>query len=387
MGNYNLDTDILVGDPAHTQHHIDVARAVNDLDDRVTALAPDEPLDLTGTPLFIPYGLNLDTVRPNIPAGRVGVWFGTGMPVNAVPGDMVWSTTPIVGGGTGPGDGFVGFLDGKNPVYRAHSLRRLSSLYLGDAIRIRRSSDNTEANIGFNPDGTLNSGAMSSFVGSDSAFCTTLFDQSGNGRHLLQATSAFQPRVANAGALELVNGKPALYFDGIDDYMAAASTGLYAAGASTTHMVHKLVPDVNDSPFGEYGPNTSNAFRMFRNGAGAATSPLFRSSATLNNATPFSVVAAAGDTTWDGNQHESFLVFGSGLVNYWRDSIRTLTDVAAAHGTGAENLLRTTLGGSGYNTPTGFVTGHVQELIAWATNETAIRNELYLNSKAAWGTP
>ena len=33
----------------------------------------------------------------------------------------------------------------------AYSLRKLSSAYAGSAIRVRRSSDNTEQNIGLNP--------------------------------------------------------------------------------------------------------------------------------------------------------------------------------------------------------------------------------------------
>jgi hypothetical protein len=46
---YNIDEDITVGDPAHVQHHQDLAAAVNDLDDRVLGSMP-ALVELTAEP-------------------------------------------------------------------------------------------------------------------------------------------------------------------------------------------------------------------------------------------------------------------------------------------------------------------------------------------------
>ena len=88
----------------------------------------------------------------------------------------------------------------------AYSLRRLRKSYTGAAIRVRRSSDNSELDVGFTASGNLDTSTLLSFVGAGSGFITTWCDQTGNGRHSIQATAANQPRIVNAGTLELVVG-------------------------------------------------------------------------------------------------------------------------------------------------------------------------------------
>lgn len=94
----------------------------------------------------------------------------------------------------------------------AYSLRKLSSTYSGSAIRVRRSSDNAEQNIGFNSDGSLDTVSLLSFVGSGNGFVTTWYDQSGNVRNAFQSSAASQPKIVNSGSLILENGKPTVSF-------------------------------------------------------------------------------------------------------------------------------------------------------------------------------
>ena len=54
-------------------------------------------------------------------------------------------------------------------------------------------------------------------------FITTWYDQSGNGRNLVQATAANQPLIVNAGAVVTQNGKPSISFDGVNDVLSSAS--------------------------------------------------------------------------------------------------------------------------------------------------------------------
>lgn len=98
----------------------------------------------------------------------------------------------------------------------AYSLRKLSSSYLGNAIRVRRASDNTEQNIGFSGDG-LDTSALTAFCSGTNGFVTTWYDQSGNINNAVQVASAAQPQIVNTGTLITTNGKPSMLLDGVDD--------------------------------------------------------------------------------------------------------------------------------------------------------------------------
>ena len=99
-------------------------------------------------------------------------------------------------------------LDTYSAAAAAYSLRKLKSSYTGSAIRVRRSSDNTEQNIGFDTNGGLDTSALLSFVGSGNGFVTTWYDQSGNGKNALQTTASNQPFIVAAGSIYTLNGKP-----------------------------------------------------------------------------------------------------------------------------------------------------------------------------------
>lgn len=92
----------------------------------------------------------------------------------------------------------------------AYSLRKLRTAYTGSAIRVRRSSDNTEQDIGFTALSDLDTSALTSFCGSGNGFVTTWYDQSGNARNATQSTAANQPQVVSGGSVIMENGKPSI---------------------------------------------------------------------------------------------------------------------------------------------------------------------------------
>jgi hypothetical protein len=102
----------------------------------------------------------------------------------------------------------------------AYSLRKLSTVYTGNAIRVRRSNDNAEQNIGFTPLGDLDTTSLLSFCGSSNGFVTTWYDQSGNGNNATQTTPANQPQIVTSGVLETRAGvgvtQPAVRFNNAD---------------------------------------------------------------------------------------------------------------------------------------------------------------------------
>ena len=93
----------------------------------------------------------------------------------------------------------------------AYSLRKLRIGYSGDAIKVRRDSDQALQDIGFF-NGELDTASLESFCSGTDCFVTTWYDQSGNGNDMTQTTSSQQPRIVNAGSIILDTGKPTIDF-------------------------------------------------------------------------------------------------------------------------------------------------------------------------------
>ena len=131
--------------------------------------------------------------------------------------------------------GFAGALDSLPASTAAYSVRRLRAAYTGPLLRVRRSSDNAEQDIGYTIGGHLDRAALTAFCGSLSCFVRTWFDQSGNGRDAIQTTAANQPRIVNAGTIETMSNRSSLRF------LAASSASLSLTssplnGLSATHI-------------------------------------------------------------------------------------------------------------------------------------------------------
>jgi hypothetical protein len=118
---------------------------------------------------------------------------------------------------------FVGLLDTYPNAAVAYSVRKLRAAYTGSAIRVRRSSDNTEQNIGFDSNGNLDESALTTFVGANNGFVVTWFDQSTNGNNATMSTAANQPQIVSSGTVLKLTGigsaRPILRFDGTNDHL------------------------------------------------------------------------------------------------------------------------------------------------------------------------
>jgi len=120
------------------------------------------------------------------------------------------------------GGGFEGLLNKFPGASLGLSLDKLDKNYTGSAIKVRRPSDNNELDIGFK-DGVLDIATLLTFVGSGNGFVSIWYDQSGEGNNLLQTSASRQPMIVKAGVLVTENGKPALNFDGINDFLLNTS--------------------------------------------------------------------------------------------------------------------------------------------------------------------
>jgi hypothetical protein len=94
----------------------------------------------------------------------------------------------------------------------AYALRKVNASYNGALIRIRRARDNREIDIFANQFGDLDIKTLQDFVPSGSAFVTTWYDQSGNGRNAVQTSATLQPQIVRGGDLQTLNGKPTINF-------------------------------------------------------------------------------------------------------------------------------------------------------------------------------
>jgi trimeric autotransporter adhesin len=140
----------------------------------------------------------------------------------------------------------------------AYSLRRLYTSYTGAAIKVRRSSDNAERDIGFIGE-HLDVFALLAFVGAGNGFVKIWYDQSGNGRNATQPTPANQPQIVASGAVITEGGQPAIRFDGVNDYLAAASPLI-----GTTHSLFFVstptIENQTGTVFGQWSAGQTGRF-------------------------------------------------------------------------------------------------------------------------------
>jgi hypothetical protein len=108
-------------------------------------------------------------------------------------------------------------LDTYTGAAAAYSVRKLDKDYTGYAMRVREDSGDTEADIGFDSNGDLDTAAIATHCGSANGYVVTWYDQAnigGTPNNATQSTSGNQPQIYNGTAVITENGKPAVEFTG-----------------------------------------------------------------------------------------------------------------------------------------------------------------------------
>lgn len=145
--------------------------------------------------------------------------------------------------------GYFGVLDFYPNATVAYSLRLLRNNYSGNAIRVRRASDNTEQNIGFTLQGGLDTTALTSFCSGTNGFITTWYDQSGNGNNFVQTTAGSQPQIVSSGTIITQSGVgsalPSILFAN-GKLMQCTSVNVTGLDSSL-FLIHKKVLGSNDA--------------------------------------------------------------------------------------------------------------------------------------------
>jgi hypothetical protein len=146
---------------------------------------------------------------------------------------------------------FTGLLDTYSGAAAAYSLRLLDSTYTGDAIRVRRASDNAEQDISFDGNGDLDTSALTTFCTGTDGFVKTWYDQSGNANDATQTTTAEQPKIYDSSTgVELENGVAGLNASGIKylpfSVSLSGNTFVTGVGSITGASERGLIRDATD---------------------------------------------------------------------------------------------------------------------------------------------
>ena len=244
--------------------------------------------------------------------------------------------------------GFVGLLDQYTGAAAGYSLRRLS-VNTTNVVRVRRSVDNAEAD--FTAD-EITDGTLLSWVGntaSDNGFVTTWYDQSGNSNDATQATASYQPKIVDAGVLVEENGKPAVDFDGVDDYFS-------------------ITPITQTSEFSHFVTSKGTGF-LYGTAIGG-TNDYLRYTGNIRISINDTILAEG--TNVDNLQTQtSFIRSNTDLTTIYYNS-----------NTGASSTISGDFNSNsigGYNNGTLFWNGNIQEHIIYSTDQSSNRTGIETN--------
>lgn len=168
------------------------------------------------------------------------------------------------GSGVSGAEAFIGPLDAyASGLAGAWSVsRRLLATYTGPLFRVRRSSDSTEQDINATAAGLVDTTALLAFCGSGSGFIRTVYDQkTGTALNLDQTTALSQPRIVNAGSVELYG----MSFDGSNDCLDTSSQAWSTFGGTQAvqMVVKQRMPSSGNTRLIDFGPNNIGVWHVF----------------------------------------------------------------------------------------------------------------------------
>lgn len=253
--------------------------------------------------------------------------------------------------------GVTPILDLYGSATAAYSMRKLNSAYTGSAIRVRRTSDNTEQDIGFLGDGSLDVSALTTFVGANTGYVSKIYDQSENGvqdRTLVNTTfSAGHPAIIISGTLQTVNGFPAIRYATQAAKLAGNFTA-YTSTSATSLSVHSLDSSASGwRVFFNMGTSSPvNLFTILRRDTGLAA--IYRGSAAT---------AAANGSYTSGDEIQVATQASTPLTRLWRQGSEvSLTNAAGASTASTGTIM---MGNDPYNSGLGTSGGYMLEAINW----------------------
>jgi len=94
------------------------------------------------------------------------------------------------------------------------SLQKIREAYSGSSVRVRRSSDNSEQDIGFSTSGQFDEQSLNSFCSGTNGFVTTWYDQSEYPNNATMGTALNQPKIYDSvSGIYYENTRPTIFFN------------------------------------------------------------------------------------------------------------------------------------------------------------------------------
>jgi hypothetical protein len=248
----------------------------------------------------------------------------------------------------------------------AFSLRLLNTDYTGDAVVVRRASDNTTQSIGF-VDGELDTDALNTFCSGTDGFVTTWYDQSGNGNNATQTTASQQPKIFDGiNGIVTENGKPIISFDGASQYLIFTTGNVQGFVSIFTAL--KSDSNNQDSIFLQYTEDENNLISIGLGNLG--TSNAIGSRLKIGN----SNIDAKGDNNFTSTSSELIsLLSDSSSLDFYLSSLQK-TDNVDARSIGIISAI-----GARNTGLSAFFEGKTYEIIIYETDESSNRTGIETN--------
>ena len=250
------------------------------------------------------------------------------------------------------------FLDLYPSATIAVSFRKLRIAYSGSCIRVRRSIDNSEQDIGFS-NNYLDTAAMKTFVGVNNGFVVTWYDQSGSGNNVTQATAASQPIIIVLGIINRQNGIACI----------STTTGLFLA---TSGVLFNTFPMSIISAIGSHLTASTDFFGT-RNGGGGWIAG-YRTGPSQYS---FSAISTTG-TNLNLSQQSKFISYISRIGSANSLYINS-TNSATSTTTYNSSTSLFAIGKGGTGTSTNNANANIFEVIGYASDKGTSRTAMEIN--------
>ena len=280
---------------------------------------------------------------------------------------------------------FSGILDDYTGATAAYSLRLLRSGYTGSAIRVRRTDDNEEQDIGFR-NNELDTSSLATFCGNSDGFITTWYEQSGasGAANLSQSTASNQPKIYD-GATESVlleNSKPTIEFDYTSTQHFSASPTNWSSVVDDTKHTITMVYNLNqyNSPRSVIYNITGDEVSSGRGNThiAMARSNQLRVGYYDRGSTSWTKTAGFAQSiggAQNGVQYLLTSIYDSSELNSFANS--TIEDNNTSNPEGTINANKFFIGANGNSANP--MDGNLQEFIIWNADQTSNRSGIETN--------
>jgi hypothetical protein len=263
--------------------------------------------------------------------------------------------------GTPPNNILLPLLLDLYPSAAAYSVRKLRTAYTGACMRVRRSSDNAEQDIGF-VGNDLDTASLLSFVGANNGFVTTWYDQVGS-NNATQTSLSAQPQIVSSGDVITKGSKSSLDFNGTSHWMQ--SNSFTTLPQPNTKIV---VNDFDNASLRYILDGSSSLRHILGTGNVGAYFRIF--AGTINDYIMSAIV---------GRHYLQFAVYNGANSKLYVNN----TDLGT-RSIGTNGLNQITIGRSAIIADQWF-DGNLQEVVVYGSDETANRTTIETNINTYYG--